>query len=76
MPPRSAASETTGRAQANSARIGASRENNLPSTISASDRSVVAICARMPRARSWQSAPAVAAGATSSTIASWMPASA
>jgi hypothetical protein len=75
MPPRSAAKETTGRAHARSARIGASREHSLPSTISESESSVVAICARTPRARSWHSAPAVAAGATRSTIESWMPAS-
>ena len=50
MPPSSAASETTGTAQARSARIGASREHSLPSTISESERSVVAIFARTPRA--------------------------
>ncbi len=50
MPPSSAASETTGRAEARIARIGPNRDSSLPSTISESERSVVAICARMPRA--------------------------
>ena len=49
---------------------GTIRAASLPSTISADERSVTSIWASVPRARSRQIAPAVAAGAASRTIAS------
>ena len=51
--------------------IGTSRAASLPKTISASDRSVVSRCSRLPLALSWQIAPAVVAGATRAIRASW-----
>ena len=49
------------------ANTGKTRAASLPRTISASDRSVTSTCVRLPRARSRQTAPAVAAGAARST---------
>ena len=66
-PPSKVTKAATGTPQAISPEIGASRAPNLPSTISASERSVTIMCASVPRARSMQIDPAVDAGAAKMT---------
>ena len=66
-PPKGVASASTGVAQAIRLSTGTSRAASLPSTISASVRSVANSRAKFPRALSRQIAPAVAAGAARPT---------
>ena len=73
MPPSSEQIDRTGQVQATSPRIGNSRAASLPSTISGSERSVTSMWVSVPRARSTQMAPAVAAGAASITRVSSTP---
>ncbi len=73
MPPSSEQIDRTGQVQATNPRIGNSRAPSLPRTISGSERSVARIWVRVPRARSPQIAPAVAAGAASITSVSSTP---
>ena len=73
MPPKSEQIASTGQVQAIRPRIGKSRAASLPSTISESERSVASMWVRVPRARSTQMAPAVAAGAASITRVSSTP---
>ena len=76
MPPRSAASAETGNCAGEQGQDRAQPREELAQH-DLGDREVGRRhLRRMPRARSWQIAPAVAAGATRSTIVSWMPASA
>ena len=72
-PPKSDRISSTGSVQASIASTGTSRAASLPSTISAAERSVISMCASVPRARSRQIAPAVAAGAARSTSESCVP---
>ena len=66
-PPKSVAIASTGATQRIIPSTGTSRAASFPRTISASDRSVANSNARLPRALSWQIAPAVAAGAARPT---------
>ena len=72
IPPIKVPSAATGKAHATRFRTGTSLAASLPRTTSRSDRSVTITWASVPLALSRQIAPAVAAGAASSTSESWM----
>jgi hypothetical protein len=71
-PPKRELSDMTGSAQQTSPNTGTSRAASLPSTISESVRSVAKSCRSLPLERSWQIAPAAAAGAARMTSVSWV----
>ena len=72
-PPTRARISIKGSVQARSPRTGTSRAASFPSTISALERSVTSMWVSVPRARSRQIEPAVAAGAASKTRVNCMP---
>ena len=73
MPPRIVQIESTGRDAAIKPMTGIIRAASLPKTTSAFDKSVTSKCRSVPRALSRQMAPAVAAGAASSTTDKSVP---